>query len=442
MGGRLRTAACNPERMVVPREAAHCKEPAEAKMAIQRGQRLPATNRPPERTASLNTESVHTGEESVPMHSRALDPVLMHLSFLLPSIHKRHTGGNIYNRRIIAELSNRISVNARPWQPNVEAAAAVCPSSPRAPMVVDSLFLRHPSSLRSLRRNHDGPLVLMAHYLHCVDPTEHDTEQADAERGILSVFDGGVTTSRYVQHALAAQDVPVDDIWVVPPGLDAEYRAPLPASSPDPPTILTVANVVPGKGLAGFARRLASLPERDWQWHLVGDDTLDSDAASRLRAALRTASIADRVTGPHRIPPDEMRAQYDHADVFVLPSRFETCSMATREALARGCPVLGYEVGGMAENLGDAATRRGTLPPRGTAASSNAASSRDAPAGHLVPPDAPDALIDALRTLLTAPSTRADMRAAARERSRAFPTWAAAADQFHSALQSFQPPRP
>lgn len=354
----------------------------------------------------------------------------MQLAFLLPSIHNHPTGGNIYNRRMVAALSDRCSVDAHPW-PTVEASTF---SWPDTTVVVDSLLLSHPSARKMLRQSHnDGPLVLMAHYLHCIDPNERCTAQAETERGLLSLFDRIVTTSEYAKRALVEEGVAAPTIFSVPPGLDAQYRAPVPdPPSNDSPTLLTVANVVSGKGLPALVRRLDALADLDWHWQLAGDDTLDPDATARLQDALQSTSVAHRITGPMRIPPDQMRAQYDRASLFVLPSRFETCSMATREALARGCPVVGCAVGGLPENLGAAANPRFADPPRSDAAP-------DAPsAGRLVPPDAPEALIEAVRTLLTNPESRAAMRSAARTQSRTFPSWSTAADRFHSALQSLQ----
>lgn len=339
----------------------------------------------------------------------------MTLSFLLPAIHERPTGGNIYNRRIIAEISDWASITAHAWSPSGDSGPPLSPS-PETVVVVDSLLLGDPTSLRALRRTHnDGPLVLMSHYLHCIDPNEHDNSRANAERALLSLFDAIVTTSHSAKRALVEEGVPASDVAVIPPGLDTTYRSPLSASPNGSPVLLTVANVVPGKGLPALARQLDALADLDWRWHLVGDDTLAPHATARLRRALQSVSIADRVTGPTRVPPNKMRTEYDRADLFVLPSRFETCSMATREALARGCPVVGYDVGGMPENLGDA------------------------PAGRLVSPDAPDTLADILRTLLVDPDTRAAMQAAARQRSHAFPTWAEAAAHFFSTLRSMLP---
>lgn len=335
----------------------------------------------------------------------------MSISFLVPDIHDRPTGGNIYNRRIVTELHDPVPIAVHSWAPDAD------PSPPAAaatdgPLVIDSLLVQHDDALLPLRRAHAGPLVLLAHYLHCIDPHNQDTPAARTERALLPVFDGVLTPSRYAQRALIREGLPPDRVSTVPPGLDDAYRAPVTAPPDGTPTLLTVSNLLPGKGLDAFVDRLDALRDLDWRWVLVGDDTLDPAFAEKLTAQIREADVADRVTMTGPLPPDDVRAQYDHSHLFVLPSRFETCSMATREALARGRPVVGYDVGGMRDNLGDA------------------------DAGRLVPPDAPEALVDALRTLLTAPDTRAAMGRAAREQSTTFPTWATAAARVRSFLQS------
>lgn len=343
----------------------------------------------------------------------------MQVTVLVPAIHDRPTGGNIYNRRVTTVLQHRVPVDVVPWEPEVESPPSM--DVPRdAALVVDSLLVREEAPLRALRAaNPTATLVLLAHYLHCIDPNEQDAPAAVAERAVLPLFDGAVTTSRYARQALADEGVAESRIAVVPPGLDEAYRVPVPERAPRAtPRLLTVANLLPGKGLPVLIETLGRLPDLAWTWTLVGDDTLAPNFADTLHDRIRDAALTDRVTRTGAVPATDLRAHYDRADVFVLPSRFETCSMATREAMARGLPIVGCQVGGLPENVGAATT------------------SGAAPAGRLVPPNRPDALADALRSLLTDPAARARRGRAARKRSRSFPTWDAAAARLHSALHA------
>jgi len=338
----------------------------------------------------------------------------MRIVFLVPDIHDRPTGGNIYNRQIATALRERASVEVVPWAP------ADAPQPPVEDVldtiVVDSLLLRPPDALRALRAAHpEASLVVLAHYLHCIDPDEQASAAAATERALLPLVDGAVTTSPFARRALIDEGMPAASVEVVPPGLDDAYRAPVPdRDATGPPTLLTVANLLPGKGLRALVDVLERLDDAAWRWTLVGDDTLDPTFAGRLRAQIRESPIADRVRLPGTVPPADLRTRYDAADVFVLPSRFETCSMAAREAMARGLPVVGYAVGGLPDNFGDT------------------------DAGILAPPDRPDALADALRALLADPARRQRLGAAARERSRTFPTWAEAGARFYEALAALR----
>lgn len=340
----------------------------------------------------------------------------MHITFLTPDIHDRPTGGNIYNRRIITELRRRISLEVVQWPLGANAPPAVTPEAGRH-WVVDSLLLSQETARRLLRTSApQTTLVLLAHYLHCIDPGEEHSPKANTERAVLDVFDGIVTPSQYAKEALLALGVPRGRVRVVPPGLDAPFRTP-PPSRPvhPPPDLLTVANVQPGKGLLDLVEALEELMDLSWTWTLVGGTDLARDHAEIVLERIRASPIVDRTTLPGTLSPSKLRRQYDASDVFVLPSHFETCSMATREAMARGLPIVAYDVGGLSENLGDA------------------------PAGHLVSTITSDGLRTPLRSLITDPSARHRMGRNAREQSERFPTWDEASRRLRTFLAELSP---
>jgi glycosyltransferase involved in cell wall biosynthesis len=348
----------------------------------------------------------------------------MHVTVLVPDVHDRPTGGTIYNRRVIAGLERHGPVEVAGWCPEEEPSPSLdAPGD--AVVLVDSLLVRHKTPIRTLRSAHPtATFVLLAHYLHCIDPSETDAPAATTERAVLPCFDGVIATSPYAKQALVGEGVPEARIDVAPPGLDESYRAPTSdRSGQDVPRLLTVANLQPGKGLRTLVAALSMLSELPWRWTLVGDDTLAQNFAASLYEQVRASPIDDRITMLGRVSPTDLRAQYDRADAFVLPSRFETCSMATREAMARGLPVVATNVGGLPDNFGDAVAVGDAPAPDGS------------PAARLVPPDDPDALARLLRTLLADSAMRKEMGTAARERSRTFPTWTETAEHVRSILQ-------
>ena len=347
----------------------------------------------------------------------------VNILFLVPTIHDLQTGGNVFNRRIIEglrpdhreEVVSRMrpeaAVRVVSWAPE-ETAAIDLDLSGADVIVVDSLLAQHPDALRSVAKKHpSATLILLVHYLHCIDPRAPDTAVVADERATLRVVDAAITTSRFVQRAVVDQGLPDERVQVVRPGLDEQYRGALPVRlGRRAPRLLTVANLLPEKGLRPFVEVLRGLRDLPWTWTLVGDTSLDPGYAASVFRRFQAAGLTERVTWTGPVAPEALRTWYDRASLFVLPSRFETCSLSTREAMARGLPVVGYRVGGLPENFGDI------------------------PVGHLVPPGNPAALRAALRSLLTDPMARVQRGVAAWRRSRGFPTWGEAAGRFREAL--------
>ena len=110
-----------------------------------------------------------------------------------------------------------------------------------------------------------------------------------------------------------------------------------------------------------------------------------------------------RVYFPGPQADTDLARSYAAADVLVLPSRTESYGMVVVEALARGLPVVGAEVGGVPEALGHGAD--GTRP------------------GLLVPPGDSVALREAIESWLEDAELRRRLRRAARERRESLAGW-------------------
>jgi glycosyltransferase involved in cell wall biosynthesis len=121
--------------------------------------------------------------------------------------------------------------------------------------------------------------------------------------------------------------------------------------------LLTLARLVPVKGLVEAARALAA--RGDLEWLIAGD----GPERTQLEAIARTAQLRVRLLGAVR---DSDKSDLLHAaDAFVLPSRVlpsgrsEGAPTALLEAMLAGLPVIASEVGGIGEVL--AAGARGSL---------------------------------------------------------------------------------
>ncbi len=94
----------------------------------------------------------------------------------------------------------------------------------------------------------------------------------------------------------------------------------------------------------------------------------------------------------------DTQREYQQADVFVLPSRFEGYGMVFAEALAAGLPVIAANAGAVPEVVPESA-------------------------GLLVPPDDATALANALRRMLTSSPLRQRLQSGARSAAQSLPSW-------------------
>jgi glycosyltransferase involved in cell wall biosynthesis len=130
--------------------------------------------------------------------------------------------------------------------------------------------------------------------------------------------------------------------------VDTELFRPAPHPATDPPRLLAVGLLYEAKG---YDVLLDALPQltRSVEVEIVGDGPLRGELeAQAARLGLENVTFAGRLAKPQ--VADRMRA----ADLFLLPSRFETSGVAAIEALASGLPVVGSRVGAVPELVGEA----------------------------------------------------------------------------------------
>jgi glycosyltransferase involved in cell wall biosynthesis len=200
-----------------------------------------------------------------------------------------------------------------------------------------------------------------------------------------------------------------DRAVVVPPGRDqkpgtgvTDLRAGARAAA------LCVANWLPNKGILELLDAVAVLPAGTLRLHLAGNERADTSYGQRVLR--RIAALPDRVVRHGPCDDAEMGRLYRSADLFVLPSRWETYGTAYAEAMDAGLPVIGW--------------RSGNLPHLAD----------DGKQGILITPGDRRALADALRRLAENEPERRRMGAAAAGRALSLPTWEQSAQQFFAIL--------
>ena len=190
-----------------------------------------------------------------------------------------------------------------------------------------------------------------------------------SERRALAAVRSVVVTSRATAARLADYGVTADRIAVVEPGTDPAplARGSQPAVSHElspslssDVALLCVATLTPRKGYELLVERARAIPQRNWRLTCAGSLDRDPATVARVRAQLRDAGLEDRVSLVGDLDAAALAAQYDRADLFVLPTLYEGYGMAVAEALARGLPVVSTATGAIADLvLGSAAGSAG-----------------------------------------------------------------------------------
>jgi glycosyltransferase involved in cell wall biosynthesis len=259
----------------------------------------------------------------------------------------RPSGGNTYDRRVIAELVAQgwsVPVHAvdGPWphpdrRAEDELAATLAAIRDDALVLIDGLIA---SAAPQVLRRHAARLRL-AVLLHMA--LGHA-----AERDALSAARAVITTSEWLRRRVVGlYSLPC--VRVAVPGVDP---APLTAGTASGGNVLCVAAIAAHKGQDVLLAALAELADRAWQCTLVGSPDIDPGFVARLHEQVERAGLGARVTFTGALTGDALARAYARADVLVLASRSESYGLVITEALAAGVPVIATAVGGVLEALG------------------------------------------------------------------------------------------
>ena len=344
-----------------------------------------------------------------------------------------HTGGSIYDRRIVEGLRQRgwfvdvLELDASfpyPTAASLEQAdRALAAVRAGTIAIVDSLALGAMPDLIGREASRLRIVALVHLPLAATVGLDRDTATRfeHAERRALRVAERVVVTGNATLPLIARYELAPDRVVVVEPGTDA---APLArgsggdraAGGPDAGRarfleLLSVATIHRGKGHDMLLTALAAVPCRTWRLTCAGSLTRDPATADGVRAMVTTLGLDDRVSFVGDLDGPALAACYEGADVFVLATRQETYGMAVAEALACGLPVIATTTGAIPDLLGDGA-------------------------GLLVPVGDTPALIDALSRVLDDADLRGSLAGSARRVRHRLPTWDEASGDMAATLDS------
>jgi glycosyltransferase involved in cell wall biosynthesis len=192
--------------------------------------------------------------------------------------------------------------------------------------------------------------------------------------------------------------VPLERLTVVPVGVDHEVFKPYDdVVKKKGRLMVTSSSDVPMKGLVPLLEAIAKLRvERDVDLIVIGQPR----KGGRVATTLDRLGLNDIVTTISGVSDEELARLYGEAEVAIVPSLYEGFSLPAIEAMSCGVPVVATTGGALPEVVGTSGET-----------------------GLLVEPNNPEALVDAIRSLLDDPGLRERLGAAGRQRVIERFTW-------------------
>ncbi len=169
-------------------------------------------------------------------------------------------------------------------------------------------------------------------------------------RRLVEAADAVVVLARWSEAVMRANGVPAGKVVVSRPALARGLPAapPPPRAAGAPLRVCFVGRVDRVKGLAGLVAAVRAAPGAPLRLDVYA---AAAPGAEALEAELRAAAAPDpriRFAGP--LPPERVVETIAEYDLLAVPSEvLETGPLVVLEAFAAGVPVLGSDLGGIAE---------------------------------------------------------------------------------------------
>jgi glycosyltransferase involved in cell wall biosynthesis len=172
---------------------------------------------------------------------------------------------------------------------------------------------------------------------------------------------GALVANSEALRRLAERFDPGRTVAVVPNAVEAAFRPAAGEHARQRVRVLAVSRLIRRKGLDHLLRAVALLGDAPLELRIQGSGRDEV----WLQELARELGIADRVHFAGALERSLLPRVYREADVFVLPSLSESCSMALLEAMASGLPVVATGDSGSREHVEHGAG--GFLVPAGEA---------------------------------------------------------------------------
>jgi len=306
----------------------------------------------------------------------------------------RRTGGNLYNRHMLAALRRggvRVTIVVLSDRRDAARLGELRAQIVLVDTIAASLAAPHLARLRA----RGSEIVAVAHMR-----TGAITLARRADRVIA--------VSRALGDELVARGIDQRRISVIPPGRDSIANQP---NTKRGGPVLCVANWTSAKGIHTLVAAAARVPSLVLD--LVGDAP-DEGYAARVRHMIEARGVAARVRVCGSLGASALARRYEAASVFASPSIREGYPIVFVEALAHGLPIVGCDIAGVREVTGGAAI--------------------------LVPPGRVAPFAAAVERLVRDDRLRRSLARRSLLRARQLPTWAQSEARFVQSVRSGLPP--
>jgi glycosyltransferase involved in cell wall biosynthesis len=342
------------------------------------------------------------------------------------------TGGFLYDRMLVNHLRSKgdeVEVINIPWRTygrhltdNFSRTLFRRLRDKRFDVLIQD-ELAHPSLFllnRWLKNQVKYPIVALVHLLRSSEahPAALKRLYSTVERQYFSTVAGAIfncDTTRTTVERLMGKTLPC---VIAYPGRDHLHRGlslkEIEARSRlhGPLQLISIANVLPNKGLNILIEALVRLPPDSWQLQVAGSLSMDSRYVQAIRKQIAQAGLSDRVKLLGVVPNNEMPALLAKSHVLVVPSYYEAFAIAYLEAMGFGLPVIASTAGGARELINDGQE------------------------GYLISPGDTHTLARRLEEITEDRVRLLQMSLAAYKRISAHPTWAESLDRIREFLQT------
>jgi glycosyltransferase involved in cell wall biosynthesis len=209
-------------------------------------------------------------------------------------------------------------------------------------------------------------------------------------RGIWKHARAAVAVSEYTRQ-LALKHYPVP-IKVIPNGVDLSQLASSEIRINNPVQIVFAGRLMPQKNPLAIVQVLSELKQLHWHCSILGDGPLLDD----VQHEIIKNNLQDRFTLTGWITPPQVLEKFSKSDVLFMPSLSEGLPVVGVQALAMGLALVVSDIGGFVDLVDE---------------NNN---------GHLVKVQDTNGFVQALRKLITNPSTLLQFRRLSMQKAKQF----------------------